>query len=85
MELSEYIELPWCSAGKESPFYVEDLVSIPVLRRSPGEGNSYSLLYSCLENSMDCIVHGVAKSWTQLIHDIYCISFYTVYIWYVHL
>ena len=33
---------------------------------SSGEGNSYPLQYSGLENSMDCIVHGVAKSWTQL-------------------
>ena len=26
--------------------------SIPGLGRSPGEGNGYSLQYSCLENSM---------------------------------
>ena len=26
----------------------------------------YPLQYSGLENSMDCIVHGVTKSWTQL-------------------
>ena len=32
----------------------------------PLEGNGYSLQYSDLENSMDCIVHGVAKSRTQL-------------------
>ena len=30
------------------------------------EGKSYPLQYSGLENSMDCIVHGVTKSWTQL-------------------
>ena len=36
------------------------------LGRSPGEGNSYPLQYSSLENFMDCIVHGVAKSWTWL-------------------
>ena len=29
---------------------------------SPGEGNSCPLQYSGLENSMDCIVHGVTKS-----------------------
>ena len=34
--------------------------------RSPGEGNGYPLQYSGLENSMDCIVHGVAKSQTRL-------------------
>ena len=28
----------------------------------PGEGKGYPLQYSGLENSMDCIVHGVAKS-----------------------
>ena len=26
----------------------------------------YPLQYSGLENSMDCIIHGVAKNWTQL-------------------
>ena len=43
---------------------VGDLRSIPGLGRSPGEGNGYPLQYSGLENSMDCMVHGVAKSWT---------------------
>ena len=32
----------------------------------PGEGKGYPLQYSGLENSMDCIVHRVAKSQTQL-------------------
>ena len=50
---------------------VKDLGSIPGSGRSPGEGKGYSLQYSGLENSMDCIglcdtVHGLAKSWTQL-------------------
>ena len=43
-----------------------DLGSIPGLGRSPGEGKGYPLQYSGLENSMNCIVHGVAKSRTQL-------------------
>ena len=34
----------------------------------PGEGKGYLLQYSGLENSMDCIVHGVAKSQTRLSH-----------------
>ena len=38
---------------------------IPGLRRSPGEGNSYQLQYSDLENSMDCIVHSFAESDTE--------------------
>ena len=53
-------------SGKESACNSGDLSLIPGLGRSPGEGKSYPLQYSGLENSMDCIVHGVAKSWTQL-------------------
>ena len=40
--------------------------SIPGLGRSPREGKGYPLQYSSLENFMDCIVHGVAKSQTRL-------------------
>ena len=40
--------------------------SIPGLGRSPEEGKGYLLQYSGLENSMKCIVHGVAKSQTRL-------------------
>ena len=43
-----------------------DLGSIPGLGRSLGEGKGYPLQYSGLENSKDCIVHVVAKSWTRL-------------------
>ena len=43
------------SAGKESACDVGDLGSIPGLGRTPGEGNSYPLRYSGLENSMDSI------------------------------
>ena len=39
---------------------------IPGLGRFPGEGKGYPLQYSGLKNSMDCIVHGVSKSWTRL-------------------
>ena len=57
---------PGGSAGKEWSCNVGDLGSIPGLGRSPGEGKGYPLQYSGLENSMDCTVHGVAKSRTQL-------------------
>ena len=43
-----------------------DLGLILGLGRSPGEGKGYLPQYSDIENSMDCIVHGVAKSRTQL-------------------
>ena len=52
------------SASKESTCYVGDLGVIPWLGRSPGEGKGYPFQYSGLENSMDCIDHGVAKSQT---------------------
>ena len=52
------------SAGKESACNVGDLGLIPGLGRSPGERKVYPVQYSDLENSMDCIVHGVAKSTT---------------------
>ena len=57
---------PCGSAGKESTCSGGDLGSIPGLGRSPGEGKGYPPQDSGLENSMGCIVHGVAKSQTQL-------------------
>ena len=57
---------PGGSEGKESACNVEDLGSIPGLGRSPGKGKGYPLQYSGLENSMDCIVHGLTKSRTWL-------------------
>ena len=54
---------PGSSAGKELACNAGDLGSIPGLGRPPGEGNGYLLQYSGLENSEDCIVHGVTKSW----------------------
>ena len=57
---------PLPSELQESTCNMGDLGLIPGLGRSPGEGNSYPVQYSGLENSMDCIVHGVIKSWTQL-------------------
>ena len=64
--LSNWTELNCGSADKEYACNAGDLGSIPGLGRSPGEGKDYPLQYSGLENSMDCIVHGVAKSQTQL-------------------
>ena len=57
---------PDSSVGKESTCNAGDPCSIPGLGRSPGEGKGYPLQCSGLENSMDCIVHGVTKSQTQL-------------------
>ena len=52
---------PGMSAGKEYACNMGNLGSIPWLGRSPGKGKVYSLQYSGLENSMDCIVHGNCK------------------------
>ena len=60
------MSFPDSSVGKGFACNAGDLGLIPRLGRSPGEGKGYSLWYSWLENSMDSIVHGVTKSWTQL-------------------
>ena len=57
---------PFGSAGKEYSCIAGDLGLIPGPGRSPGEGKRYPLQYSGLDNSMDNIVHGVAKNWTRL-------------------
>ena len=59
-------DFPDSSAGKEYACNVGNVASIPGLGRSLGEGKGYPLQCSGLWNSMDCIVHGVAKSWTPL-------------------
>jgi len=48
-----FLSFPGGSDGKESAYNTGDLGVIPGLGRSPGEGNGYSLQYSCLENPMD--------------------------------
>ena len=55
---------PRGSAGKESVRHAGDLASVPGLGRSPGEEKGSPIQYSGLENSMDCMVHGVTKSQT---------------------
>ena len=59
------IQYSWASLGlegKESAHNVGDVGLIQGLGRSPGEENGYTVQYSSLENSTDCIVHGVTKS-----------------------
>ena len=61
---------PGGSEVKASVCNARDLGSIPGSGRTPGEGNSNPLQYSCLENPMDggawwTIVHRVAKSTTE--------------------
>ena len=58
--------LPGGSDGKESTYDVGNLGLIPGLGTSPGKGNSNPLQCFGLKNSVDCIVHGVAKSLIRL-------------------
>ena len=64
------IILPWWLSSKEPACNAADAVGamglIPVLGRSPREGNSNPFQYSCLENSTDrgawrATVHRVSK------------------------
>ena len=71
-----FLSFPCGSAGKESTCNVGDLGPIPGLGRSPEEGKSYPHQYSGLENSMDCIVHGAAKSWTWLSYFQFHLTFF---------
>ena len=62
-QMALVVKKPPANAGD-----IRDAGLIPGLGRSPGEGNSNPLQYSCLENSMDrreawrATVRGVAKS-----------------------
>ena len=59
-------QFPHSSVGKESTCNAGDPASIPEPGKLTGEGIGYPLQYSGLQNFMDCIVYGVAKSWTRL-------------------
>ena len=66
IELSLLPGFPGGSDSKESTRNVGNLGLIPVSGRFPGEGNSYQLQDSCLENSMErgawwATIHGVSK------------------------
>ena len=63
--------LPWWFSSEESACNAGDADSIPGSGRSPGGGNGYPILYSCLGNPMvrgawRATDHGVTKSWTRL-------------------
>ena len=81
LPLLVYCDFPGGSDSKASAYNVGDPGSIPGLGRSPGEGNSNPLQYSCLEDLMDggawlATVHGVAKSWMRLSDFIIYLSIY---------
>jgi len=57
----EHQGFPCASAAKDSACNAGDLGSIPGLGKSTGEGKGYPHQYFGLENSTDCIVHGVTE------------------------
>jgi len=57
---------PGSSSGKGAACNARDPSSIPGSGRSAGEAKGYPLQYSGLENSMDCMAHGVKKIQTRL-------------------
>ena len=59
------------SDGKESACNAGDLGSIPGLGRIAGEGNSYLLQYSVLENSMDIYLESIS---TQFLNEVFKIG-----------
>ena len=64
-------DFPGGSVVRNPSANARDASSVPELGRPFGEGNGYTLQYSCLENSMDrgaewATVRGVSKSRTQL-------------------
>ena len=61
---SSIFGFPCGSAGKEYACSVGDLGLISRFERSPGQEKGHPLEYSGMENSMDCVVHAVAKSHT---------------------
>ena len=68
--ISIYVCFPGGSDGKESACSVGDLGLVSGLGRSSGGGHGNPLHYSCLENPMHracrAIVHGVAKSQSDI-------------------
>ena len=71
MNVAENKESMFNPSGIFTGIYLHQVVLIPGLGRSPGEGNSNPLQYSRLENSMDrgawqATVHEVTKSQTRL-------------------
>ena len=78
--------LIWRSGEEEVLMVAQMVKNLPAMReiqaqslgweRLPGEGNGYSLQYSCLENSMDwrvsrTTVHGITKSQTWLTYFLF--------------
>ena len=74
------ISEPAAQMVKNPPANAGDPCLIPGSKRSPGEGNSNSLQYSCLENPM---VRGFWQSWFSLLHSS-GVTLYSPYLFYIY-
>ena len=65
--LAQIGSLPCGSDGNVSACNAGDLGLIPRSGRSPGEGNGNPFQYSCLKNSMDCLLRSLVadSSWAH--------------------
>ena len=61
-----FLDFPGSSVGKEFDCILGDPGSIPGSGKSARKGIGYPLQDSGLENSMDCIVHGVTRNQIRL-------------------
>ena len=68
MNLDNFLELTesYFAQLRRNLMMSTNMDSIPGLGRCPGEGKGYPLQFSGLENSMECIVHGVINGQTLL-------------------
>ena len=74
---SSHLGFPYSSVGIETTCNAGDPGLISGLGRSAGGGIGSPLQCSGIENYMDCIVHGVARSQTQL-SDFHFTSLHTL-------
>ena len=68
ISLNNYKIIDGLACSKESACSAGDLALIPGLRTSPGEGNGYPLQNSKDGGDLRTVVHGAAKTQTQLSH-----------------
>ena len=59
---STILGLPLVAQLVKNPLAMQETWVNPWVGKTPGEGKSYALQYSGLENSTACIVHGVTES-----------------------
>ena len=58
------LQYSWAALGTQLVKNPPAMQETSGLGKCPGEGKGYPLQYSGLENYLDCVVHGVAKSQT---------------------